>query len=89
MFLIGLPFALKLVPPNQSFGLHTHWALTTPELWLRANSFAGWAFIGAAVLGVMVVRFRPDLAESSGVLILIGLAIAALAVTFLYLGLTT
>jgi hypothetical protein len=89
MFLIGLPFALNLVPPNQSVGLHTHWALTTPELWLRANSFAGWAFIGAAALGVTIVRFRPDLAESWGVLVFIGLAVAALVVTFLYLGLFT
>jgi hypothetical protein len=87
MFLTGLPFALKLVPSNQTFGLHTHWPLSTPELWLRANSFAGWAFVCAALIGVMIVRFRPDIAESSGLLVGVGLAIAALAVSMLYVGL--
>ena len=88
LFLIGLLFALKIVPPNEMFGLHTHWSLSNPEAWLRAHTFAGWAFVAASLIGVAIARVRPDWAESSGILILVAVALAAVAATFLYLSLS-
>ena len=85
MSMIGLPFALKLIPPNDSFGLHTHWLLTNPVAWIHANAFMGWTFVAFSVTGIGLGRIRPDLAESAGTLIIVGLAIGAIAVCFVYL----
>ena len=88
MFMSGLPFALRLIPPNESFGLHTHWLLTDTVAWINANAFMGWTLVAFSVTGVALGRIRPDLAESAGTLIFVGLAIGAIAVCCAYLWLT-
>ena len=87
MAVVGLPFALRLIPPNDSFGLHTHWLLTNRVAWIRANSFMGWTFVAFSFAGIALSRVRPDLAESAGTLIIVALAIGAIAVCFGYLSL--
>jgi len=88
LFASGLPFALRLVPPNDIFSLHVHWSLKDPDVWLRAHAFAGWVLVAAGVAGITIMRLRPEVAENFGTVIGVALAMGAIFTTFAYLALT-
>ena len=41
--LAAVPLILKVVPPNNLYGLRTKRTLANRELWFQGNHFAGWA----------------------------------------------
>jgi hypothetical protein len=51
----GVPLILKLVPPNEIYGLHTEKTLSRSEIWFEVNRFAGWALVAAAALTALAV----------------------------------
>ena len=63
LFLIGagviavtsIPLILKMVPPNHLYGFRTPSTLSNRKLWYRANTFAGWALLIAAVASVALI----------------------------------
>ena len=50
--LVSIPLILKVVPPNHFYGFRTPSTLSNRTLWYRANVFAGWALLIAAVASI-------------------------------------
>jgi hypothetical protein len=78
--LAGVPLILKLVPPNDVFGVRTERALEREDFWYEANWFAGWALVAAAGLTALAVLFysgtvlRPFLRQVLVYALFVGLA---------------
>ena len=53
-------------------GIRTPWAIASDVVWERTHRFAGWLFVGAGLLGI-IVSFVP-IARFPGILVLIVLA---------------
>jgi len=53
-----IPLILKLVPPNRFYGFRTKRTISDPDLWFRANQFAGWALLIAAAISA-ALAFLP------------------------------
>jgi uncharacterized membrane protein len=51
----GVPLILKLIPPNEIYGLRTERAMSRAEIWYEANRFAGWALVGAAGFTALIL----------------------------------
>jgi hypothetical protein len=51
----GVPLILKLIPPNELYGLHTERAMSRPEIWFEVNRMAGWALVAAAAITALAV----------------------------------
>ena len=51
---VSIPLILKMVPPNHLYGFRTPSTLSNRELWYRANVFAGWALLIAAVASIVL-----------------------------------
>jgi uncharacterized membrane protein len=51
----GVPLILKLVPPNELFGVLTEKALSREEIWYEVNRFGGWALVAAAAVTVLAL----------------------------------
>jgi len=49
---VSIPLILKMVPPNHLYGFRTPSTLANRPLWYRANTFAGWALLIAAVASI-------------------------------------
>ena len=53
--LASIPLILGVVPPNHFYGFRTPSTVANPSLWYRANAFAGWACLIAAIAsGVLI-----------------------------------
>jgi uncharacterized membrane protein len=70
----SVPLMLKVVPPNRAYGLRMQRTLADPDLWYRANRFAGCAFFIASAVSVAIFLSRPELASGRS---LAGLAVFA------------
>jgi len=46
---LGIPLALRLVPPNRFYGYRTATTFASPEAWYRINLATGLALIAAGV----------------------------------------
>ena len=51
----GIPLILKLVPPNEVFGVRTERALSHKEVWYAVNWFGGWALVAAAAFTILAI----------------------------------
>jgi uncharacterized membrane protein len=51
----GVPLILKLIPPNDIYGLRTERAMSRAEIWYEANRFAGWALVAAAAFTALLL----------------------------------
>jgi hypothetical protein len=60
---LSAPMALRLLPPNPVYGFRTAASLASPQIWYRANFWAGAAGVAlglaGAVLVHMLLRGRP------------------------------
>jgi uncharacterized membrane protein len=84
----SVPLILGIVPPNNFYGFRTRRTLASPELWFRANRFAGVALFIAALTSAAVFLAMPEYASGRslvGLLILITPLMAAVALSFAYL----
>lgn len=45
----GIPLILKLVPPNDYFGVRTESTLSRKNVWYEVNRFGGWALVAASL----------------------------------------
>ena len=86
--LAAVPLILKVVPPNNLYGLRTKRTLANRELWFQGNHFAGWAFFLAATLSACVFLGFPQLSSGrsiEGLLVLLVPLLAALGLSLAYL----
>ena len=84
----SIPLILKMVPPNHIYGFRTPSTLSNRALWYRANTFAGWALLIAAVASVALNvgtdgGVLPGLA--SGTVTFVLPLVAAVVACFIYL----
>lgn len=83
----SVPLMLKLVPPNRIYGFRTRQTLASPDVWFRANRFAGCALFIASGITAAIFAIRPELAsgyEVAGVAVLLASLIVALGASFAY-----
>jgi uncharacterized membrane protein len=52
---LGLPLALRLVPPNRLYGFRTATAFSSLEAWYDLNCATGIALIAAGIVGGLVI----------------------------------
>ena len=85
--LAGIPLIVKLVPPNDIFGVRTQRTRSHKEVWYEVNQFAGYAMVAVAVCMVAALTLwsntllRSVWLQFATFLLLIGLAAGAI---FLY-----
>lgn len=76
---------LKLVPPNGAYGFRTRQTLADPDLWFRANRFAGCAlFIAAAASAAILVTFPEYASGLAGLAVFVVPMAMALVASFAY-----
>jgi uncharacterized membrane protein len=61
----SIPLILERVPPNRAYGFRTRQTLADPELWFRANRFAGYALIISSGVTATILLCQPDWASGS------------------------
>jgi uncharacterized membrane protein len=83
-FILGIPLALKLVPPNPVYGVRTSKTFSNREVWYAANRSAG---INMAITGIVIAvtrlvvpRLIPDYSEGARLLIIAAIAIFAIVI---------
>jgi len=54
---LSIPLILKQIPPNRFYGFRTPKTLSDPQIWYRANTFAGWALAIASVVIILAEVF--------------------------------
>ena len=85
IFILSIPMAFNLVPPNRAFGFRTAKTLSNPQIWRQANAFSGWIFLAAALVGIGITYFKPGFASSHGTLLLLSILAVALIISLIYL----
>jgi uncharacterized membrane protein len=50
MFVLGIPLAMKLVPPNRIYGFRTSTTFSSPEAWYQINFALGLALITSGIV---------------------------------------
>jgi uncharacterized membrane protein len=92
MLALGIPLALKLVPPNRFYGYRTPTSFSSLEAWYKINFATGIAMIAAGLIaGVAalalsqgVIALKPEGRYLVGVLVTGVLTIASLIPVVLY-----
>lgn len=84
ILLLSIPLALNLVPPNGFYGFRTAKTLSDLKMWRRANTFSGWVFLAASLIGLGITYVDPGFAENSSTLLLVGILVVATIVSFIY-----
>jgi uncharacterized membrane protein len=46
---LGIPMALRLIPPNRFYGYRTRKTLSSEDIWYRANRGFGWSLVIAGI----------------------------------------
>jgi uncharacterized membrane protein len=83
----SVPLMLKLVPPNAVYGFRTRQTLSSPEIWFRANRFAGCALFVSSAITAAIFAVRPEYASGrdlAGVAVLVVPLLVALMASFAY-----
>jgi uncharacterized membrane protein len=83
----SVPLMLKLVPPNGVYGFRTKQTLSSPEIWFRANRFAGCALFVSSAITAAIFAFRPEYAsgrELPGLAALLVPLVMAVVASFSY-----
>ena len=83
----SVPLMLKLIPPNGVYGFRTRQTLASPDVWFRANRFAGCALFVASGITAAIFAARPEYAsgrELAGLAVLLVPLVIALLASFAY-----
>lgn len=52
--LLSLPLALRLIGPNPVYGYRTSTSMASPELWYKANAYAGWLGFAFSIVAFVI-----------------------------------
>ena len=94
VFVLGIPLALRLVPPNRFYGYRTAASFASPEAWYQINFATGLALIAAGVVsGICVLALSNGFAAlgsqtrlALGVLLTALITLASLVPVVIYSG---
>jgi hypothetical protein len=92
MFALGLPLALKWVPPNRFYGFRTSTTFSSQDAWYQINLATGLALIAAGVVGGLLalllsygmISLKPETRYIAGVLLTVLATIAFLLPVVIY-----
>jgi len=79
----GVPLILRLIPPNDHYGVVTERARSRAELWYEVNRFAGWAAVAVAAIMVLALLIwsgtllRPFWRQLATFIVLLGIGVGA------------
>jgi hypothetical protein len=79
----GVPLILRLIPPNDIYGISTDRTRSRAHVWYEVNRFAGWTLVIAAALTALALMIwtgtllRPFWRQCLMYLFLVGLAVGA------------
>jgi uncharacterized membrane protein len=77
----AVPLILKLIPPNDIYGLRTARARSRAEIWYEVNRFGGWALViavGITALLLMIwsgTTLKPAWRQFLALLMPLGIAV--------------
>jgi uncharacterized membrane protein len=84
---LGIPLAMRKVPPNGWYGIRTPETLSNTEIWYRVNALGGKATIAAGILSFLILlalnRFwtgDPAMKRMVGIVVPLGLFAVVLIV---------
>lgn len=77
MFALGIPLALKSVPPNRFYGFRTATAFSSSDAWYQLNFATGLALVAAGVVGGLLalllsqgmIALKPEPRYITGILL--------------------
>lgn len=92
IFVLGIPLALNLVPPNRFYGFRTSTALSSSDAWYLINFATGLALISAGALsGILcivlsygVIELKPEPRYLLGILLTALVMLLALVPVVIY-----
>ena len=84
LFIVAVPMAFNLVPPNGLYGVRTAKTLANPDVWRRANVFSGWIMMVTALIGGAVIRFSPYVARNWSTPLVVALVLIDVVVSLIY-----
>jgi uncharacterized membrane protein len=77
----AVPLILKLIPPNEIYGVRTERALSRSEIWYEVNRFGGWALViavGFTALLLMIwsgTMLKPAWRQILALVVPVGIAV--------------
>ncbi|HTZ79390.1 MAG TPA: SdpI family protein [Stellaceae bacterium] len=92
LFVLGVPLALKLIPPNRFYGFRTRKTFSSLDAWYRINLATGFAMMAAGAVGGLAVlalsqdsiALQPDLRYAAGILLTAAASLLFLALVAVY-----
>jgi uncharacterized membrane protein len=85
IFLVSIPLALRLVPPNRIYGFRTRKTLSRPDIWYRANVFSAYSLMLSTAVKALIISCAPQFSDVTCAFILAALILCATAASFVYL----
>lgn len=77
---LAIPMIFRRVPPNHIYGFRVRKTLENPDIWYKANEYAGKALVRAGiviVVGAVVFALIPGIKESAYV----GINVAVMSIS--------
>ncbi|HUA78454.1 MAG TPA: SdpI family protein [Acetobacteraceae bacterium] len=92
IFVLGVPLALRLVPPNRFYGFRTSTTFSSLDAWYQINYATGLAMIAAGIAGGLfalvlsygVTWMKPETRYLTGVLLTTLIMVALFIPVVLY-----
>ena len=92
IFALGIPLALKMVPPNRFYGFRTSTTFSSLEAWYQINFATGLALIAAGVVGGLlalllsqgIISLKPEPRYITGILLAAVVMLAFLVPVAIY-----
>jgi len=92
IFALGIPLALKIVPPNRFYGFRTPTTFSSLEAWYQINFATGLALIAAGVVGGLlalllsqgIISLKPEPRYITGILLAAVVMLAFLVPVAIY-----
>ena len=69
IFVLGLPLAMRVVPPNRFYGFRTPTTFSSLEAWYQINFATGLAMMAAGAASGAVVTLKPEIRYLTGILL--------------------
>ena len=85
IFAAGVPMAFGKVPPNRMYGFRTKTTLSRPDIWYRANAFAGRAMMVATAAAMPIALFMSEFSLLSSIALIVVPVFGATAAAYIYL----
>ena len=84
---LGIPLALRMVPPNRWYGVRTAETLSNSDVWYSVNALGGKAIVVAGILSLLILlalnhfwTADPAMKKMVGIVVPLGMLSLAIVV---------